>query len=92
MFVAWDGKVYLCCMTNGRVKGLGNVRKKTVKEIFMGPKYQQIRNDFAQRNHFDVCSQCDLFPSENRMLIAAMDGHNVPLETPNLPNIRSRCA
>lgn len=74
LFVAWDGESYLCCMTNGRMESLGNVRADGVRGVFLGERMRQVRAAFmAQRPH-PICHRCDMFLQENRKLHAALGG------------------
>ena len=73
MFVAWNGDVYLCCMTNGRMDALGNVGKQPVRDVFHGEGYRTVRENFIAGRHLASCHRCDLFPSENALLRAALD-------------------
>ena len=73
MFMAWDGDVYLCCMTNGRMDPLGNVGRQGVREVFQGGAYRRIREEFKAGRHLPSCQRCDLFLRENSLLHAALD-------------------
>jgi len=72
-FFAWNGEAYLCCMTNGRMDALGNVGRQSVREIFHGAAYQDVRRRFAAGRHLASCQRCDLFLRENVQLHAALD-------------------
>jgi hypothetical protein len=72
-FFAWNGDAYLCCMTNGRMDALGNVGRQSVREIFHGPAYREVRRRFAAGRHLSSCQRCDLFLRENTQLHAALD-------------------
>jgi hypothetical protein len=72
-FFAWNGETYLCCMTNGRMDALGNVGRQSVREIFHGAAYQDLRRRFAAGRHLASCHRCDLFLPENAQLHAALD-------------------
>ncbi len=78
MFIAWDGEVYLCCMTNGRIDSLGNVGETTVAGIFGGEAYRRVRERFLAGRHFPTCHRCDLFLRENARLHAALEGQRSP--------------
>lgn len=68
MFIAWNGDVYLCCMTNRNMDPLGNVRDAGVRGVFHGEAYRRIRQAFVAHEHLAPCRSCDLFPSENARL------------------------
>jgi MoaA/NifB/PqqE/SkfB family radical SAM enzyme len=76
-FFAWNGDAFLCCMTNGRMEPLGNVGRQTVREVFHGPGYRRVREEFLAGRHLPSCHRCDLFLPENALLHAALDesGH-----------------
>lgn len=66
-FAAWDGKVYLCCMTNGRIDPLGDLKHQTLREVFLGERFQQIRRQMANER-LDACHACDMVVTENNHL------------------------
>lgn len=72
LFVAWNGDVFLCCMTNGRIDPLGNVGTESVKTIFLGERFQQIRRRM-EAERLPSCHQCDMFLEENEALRRALD-------------------
>ena len=71
-FLAWNGDVFLCCMTNGRIEPLGNVRRQSVGEVFEGDRYRAVRSDFLAGRHFGDCARCDLFLPENAKVHEAL--------------------
>lgn len=71
-FIGWDGRVFLCCMTNGRIEPLGDVRHMTLREVFHGERFRKVRASFAALEHFPICARCDLFLSENARLHQAL--------------------
>ncbi len=73
LFLAWNGESYLCCMTNGRMDSLGNVGTSSVRGVFHGPGFQQVRRDFLAGRAHPSCHRCDLFLRENAQLHAALD-------------------
>lgn len=77
MFVAWDGCVYLCCMTNGRMKPLGNITHASVKDIFGGPRFQAVRATMMQARRPE-CHACDMYLHENRALATALPQPEAP--------------
>ena len=72
-FFAWNGDAYLCCMTNGWMDALGNVGRQSVREIFHGAAYQEVRRRFQAGHHLASCHRCDLFLRENARLHTALD-------------------
>lgn len=76
VFVAWDGRVFLCCMTNGRIEPLGDLARESVREVFEGPRFAAIRSAM-KRERLPSCHQCDMFLDENAALARALPS---PLE------------
>jgi len=72
-FFAWDGETYLCCMTNGRMQSLGNVGRQSVREVFHGEGFAQVRREFLAGQAQPSCHRCDLFLPENARLHAALE-------------------
>jgi len=71
-FAAWDGKVYLCCMTNGRIEALGDLSHQSLKEVFWGERFQDIRRSMLQAR-LPSCHACDMVVTENRALDRALE-------------------
>ncbi|MCB9646379.1 MAG: radical SAM protein [Deltaproteobacteria bacterium] len=71
MFVAWDGNVYLCCMTNGRIEPLGNVGTQSAAEVFGGEKFQAIRRGM-EAARLPTCHACDMYLGENEAIARAL--------------------
>lgn len=71
MFIAWDGKVYLCCMTNGRIDPLGDLSHQTVREVFLGEPFQRLRASML-RERLPACHACDMYLRENELLTRAL--------------------
>jgi radical SAM protein with 4Fe4S-binding SPASM domain len=71
LFVAWDGKVYLCCMTNEKIEPLGDLSVEHVADVFRGERFQAMRRRM-ERERLDACHRCDMFLDENRTLDAAL--------------------
>jgi len=67
LFIAWNGDVYLCCMARGKTPPLGNVRHQNLRDLFTGPVYQRVREEFL-RQRPPICHRCDNFLAENRRL------------------------
>jgi len=73
VFIAWDGEVFLCCMTNGRIEPLGELAHQSVAEVFHGPRFAAIRAQM-KRERLPSCHQCDMVLEENRALAAVLPG------------------
>ena len=85
MFVAWNGDVFLCCMTNGRIEPLGNVGRESVRDIFTGERFQSIRRQM-ETERLKSCHQCDMFLDENELLREAL---YEPSQPPMSPSFQS---
>ncbi|HEU5075104.1 MAG TPA: radical SAM/SPASM domain-containing protein [Polyangiaceae bacterium] len=70
-FAAWDGKVYLCCMTNGRIEALGDLSQQSLKEVFWGEPFRDMRRSMLSAR-LRSCHACDMVVSENRALDLAL--------------------
>ncbi|MCA9620157.1 MAG: radical SAM protein, partial [Myxococcales bacterium] len=86
MFVAWDGDVFLCCMTNGRIEPLGNLGQQGVREVFTGARFQAIRAAMRERR-LDSCHACDMMLDDNRELETALSPESPLLARRRLPLI-----
>lgn len=84
MFVAWDGKVYLCCMTNGRIDPLGDLSTQSVEEVFRGPAFAKIRAELM-RTRLPACHACDMYLDENAALSQALPGPTAASRLVTLP-------
>jgi MoaA/NifB/PqqE/SkfB family radical SAM enzyme len=84
MFVAWDGKVYLCCMTNGRIEPLGDLATQSVEEVFLGPGFAKIRQDMM-RERLPACHACDMYLDANEALSRVLPGPSTASPLRSLP-------
>ncbi len=66
-FIGWNGDVSVCCMLQNKMKPLGNVREKSIYEIFTGKTYTEFRKDFM-KERLSACHRCDNFSRENGFL------------------------
>ncbi|MBK8011609.1 MAG: radical SAM protein [Deltaproteobacteria bacterium] len=71
LFIAWDGLVYLCCMTNGRIEPLGDLKRQSLREVFEGDSFQNIRRQM-KHERLDACHRCDMFLAENQQIERAL--------------------
>lgn len=71
VFVAWDGKVYLCCMTDGKIEPLGDLSTESVADVFHGEAFANIRTRML-RERLRECHRCDMVLGENRLLSLAL--------------------
>jgi radical SAM protein with 4Fe4S-binding SPASM domain len=67
VFVAWDGKVYLCCMTNGRIAPLGDLSTQSMEDVWRGDAFQALRAQMVEQRLKD-CHRCDMVTHDNRQL------------------------
>ena len=72
-FIAWDGNVYLCCMTTEMMDPLGNVAEHSVASVFQGGRYARARRRFLAARPTPQCHRCDLFARDNRLLSEALE-------------------
>jgi len=70
IFIAWDGEVFACCMTDGSIEPLGDVSRNSVAEVFHGEAYRALRSQMRRVRLAD-CHRCDMFLAENRVIEAA---------------------
>jgi MoaA/NifB/PqqE/SkfB family radical SAM enzyme len=73
LFGAWDGRVYPCCMTNGRIAPLGDLARQSVAEIFRGAPFEAARAT-ALRERWPSCHACDMYLADNRLISKAIAG------------------
>ncbi len=71
VFVAWDGKVFLCCMTDGKIEPLGDLSIESVKDVFFGSRFAAVRSRMLQER-LTECHRCDMVLEENRLLSGAL--------------------
>lgn len=67
LFVAWDGLVYACCMTNGRITPLGDLRSMSVAEVWHGERFAAFRREMLAAR-LPSCHSCDMYLEENQLL------------------------
>lgn len=58
--VYYDGTVVPCCQDNFGQYVLGNIKEKSLREIWNGPRAQRLRRKLAaqKRNEVSLCRQC----------------------------------
>lgn len=71
-FVAWNGDLFLCCMTTGVIEPLGNVRATPLRAALRGERYQAVRRAFLAGQRLSHCHRCDLFLAGNARLEDAL--------------------
>lgn len=69
--IDWEGDVWLCCMTRGKLAAQGNVRHTSFRDIFLGEQYQAVRRQFLTER-LALCHRCDNYLAENRLLEQAL--------------------
>ncbi len=62
MFVHPDGVVSVCCVDSARELQMGNIKDKTIEEIWTGPEYQKLRelHRTGRIDEIPTCSKCPL--------------------------------
>ncbi len=60
MYIGYNGDVLLCCMDWRRRVVLGNVRERSLREIWLGDRYQHYRqlHEEGRVNELELCSTC----------------------------------
>ena len=57
--ITWDGSVVPCCFDKDAKHSMGNLRDKSLKDIWYGPAYDAFRRSlFKSRKEIDICSNC----------------------------------
>lgn len=57
--ITWDGLVAPCCFDKDAQHQLGDLRKKSFKEIWKNPEYSKFRREILRgRKNIDICSNC----------------------------------
>jgi MoaA/NifB/PqqE/SkfB family radical SAM enzyme len=65
--IDFNGLVYICCMTREQIPPLGDLKIQSLKEVWEGGAYHQVRRKM-QPPALNVCRQCDDFLLQNREL------------------------
>lgn len=62
MFVHPDGVVSVCCVDSARELSVGNIKDRTIEEIWNGPEYQKLRELHAtgRIDEIPACANCHL--------------------------------
>lgn len=56
----WDGTVNICCMDWGNEYVCGNIREKSIEEIWLGEEFESARSFLqAKDRKFTPCSRCN---------------------------------
>jgi radical SAM protein with 4Fe4S-binding SPASM domain len=60
MYIGYNGDVLLCCMDWRRRVVLGNAREQSLREIWLGERYQHYRqlHEEGRVNELELCSKC----------------------------------
>ena len=57
--ITWDGRVVPCCFDKDASHQLGDIKKKSLKEIWTGTEYYNFRRIvLMQRKSVEICSNC----------------------------------
>ena len=57
--ITWDGRVIPCCFDKDASYNLGELKKKSFKEIWQGKPYYNFRKQILRgREHIDICKNC----------------------------------
>jgi MoaA/NifB/PqqE/SkfB family radical SAM enzyme len=72
--IDFNGLVYVCCMTREQIQPLGDLKQSSFSEIWMGARYQAIRQ-MMHPPALKPCRRCDDFLEENRRLLEIVEGN-----------------
>ena len=57
--MTWDGKIVPCCFDKDGEHAMGNIQKKTFREIWFGSAYNKFRNTLLDsRKNISMCENC----------------------------------
>ncbi|MEL7222003.1 MAG: radical SAM/SPASM domain-containing protein [Bacteroidota bacterium] len=57
--VTWDGRVVPCCFDKDAQHQLGDLKEKSLRDIWYGKRYQAFRKTlFKGRDQIDICTNC----------------------------------
>ena len=57
--ITWDGLVVPCCFDKDATHRLGDLKKRSFREIWQGPTYQGFRTQLLKgRDQIDICKNC----------------------------------
>jgi hypothetical protein len=72
--VLWDGRVSLCCADfDGRVV-LGDMRTATIREVWEGEAYRQVRREHLESGGPAICRACDLPRKDSPLWVGKIIG------------------
>lgn len=77
--IDFNGRVYPCCMTRGRMEPVGDVSQESFSQIWTGRAYQTIREQMLPPA-LPACRRCDDFLHENRQLLEMLVSSPQPVE------------
>ncbi len=59
IYILFNGDCVLCCCDWNRTTTLGNLRHNTIEEVWNGPAYQRVRDQFLNKDRGDLlCGSC----------------------------------
>jgi len=60
-----DGNITMCCGERSEEKIFGNIRENTIEEIWLGSKFNEVRNQMLEgKAHLnEACQKCSMFRS-----------------------------
>lgn len=57
--ITWDGKIVPCCFDKDAKHLLGNLKERSLKEIWLNGSYSKFRTSLLKsRKEFDICRNC----------------------------------
>lgn len=88
--IDWDGTVFACCVDTNSVYSLGNVKDKSLREIWNGPLLTRLRQMHIEnrQSQISICNTCSL-PQPNSLSILGscfVDGLTLKKILPHIEN------
>jgi radical SAM protein with 4Fe4S-binding SPASM domain len=69
LFMMPEGKIYTCCIVDRtRDNILGEVRKKSIKEIWTNENFKKLRKKALKTTLYEACHSCDHFLEINQLI------------------------
>ena len=72
--VLWDGRVSLCCADFDGCVILGDMRTASIREIWEGDAYRQVRREHLESGGPAICRACDLPRKDSPLWIGKIVG------------------
>jgi len=78
MVVYWDGNVVMCCADMFGQSSIGNLRERSIGDVWRGSAARDLRRKMIRRERFDVslCQNCDIHLSWHNLKVYYDDAGN----------------